>query len=153
MALRCCPPVRLLSVDAWRRRRAGKAAAPDVAALWPLWLLRVQVCLVYLASGISKLVDPDWISGLVLWDRVVRYQHELAPLPEWARDLLVERWPFYAIGPAAVLTELFIGVGLWFGRTRLVALWVALVLPRDDRDQRVGRGVQLWPPSPLCRSG
>ena len=90
---------------------AGRAAAPDVVALWPLWLLRVQVCLVYLASGTSKLVDPDWISGLVLWDRVVRYQHELAPLPGWASDLLVERWPFYVIGPAAVLTELLIGVG------------------------------------------
>ena len=120
------PAGRLLSVDAWRRRRAGRAAAPDVVALWPLWLLRVQVCLVYLASGTSKLVDPDWINGLVLWDRVVRYQTELAPLPEWARDLLVERWPFYVIGPAAVLTELLIGVGLWHGRTRLAALWVAL---------------------------
>ena len=120
------PAGRLLSVDAWRRGRAGNGTPPDVALLWPVWLLRVQVCLVYLASGISKLVDPDWLSGLVLWDRVVRYQHELAPLPEWARDLLLERWLFYAIGPAAVLTELFIGVGLWFPRTRLVALWVAL---------------------------
>ena len=48
------PAGRVLSVDAWRRRRAGRAAAPDVAPLWPLWLLRVQVCLVYLASGIEQ---------------------------------------------------------------------------------------------------
>ena len=84
--------------------------------------------LVYLASGISKLVDPDWISGLVLWDRVVRYQYVLepTPLPGWAIDLLTSRWLYYAVGPAAVLTELFIGVGLWFRRTRLAAVWVAL---------------------------
>ena len=91
--------------------------------------LRAQVCLVYLASGISKLVDPDWFGGLVLWDRVVRYQYVLepTPLPGWAIDLLTERWLYYVVGPAAVFTELFIGVGLWFGRTRLAAVWVAIV--------------------------
>ena len=91
--------------------------------------LRAQVCLVYLASGFSKLVDPDWFGGLVLWDRVVRYQYVLepTPLPAWAVDLLTERWLYYIVGPAAVFTELFVGVGLWFGRTRLAAVWVAIV--------------------------
>ena len=123
------PAGRVLSIDAVLRRRRGRPTLPDVAALWPLWLLRAQVCLVYLASGISKLVDPDWFGGLVLWDRVVRYQHVLepTPLPGWGVDLLTERWMYYAVGPAAVLTELFIGVGLWFGRTRLAAVWVAIV--------------------------
>ena len=124
------PAGRVLSVDAWWRRRRG-SAGPDRrrVALWPLWLLRAQVCLVYLASGISKLVDPDWFGGLVLWDRVVRYQYVLepTPLPGWAIDLLTERWLYYVVGPAAVFTELFIGVGLWFGRTRLAAVWVAIV--------------------------
>jgi Vitamin K-dependent gamma-carboxylase len=126
------PAGRVLSIDAWWWRRRGPPNAPDradVAPLWPLWLLRVQVCLVYLASGISKLIDPDWFGGLVLWDRVVRYQHVLepAPLPGWAVDLLTERWLYYVVGPAAVFTELFIGIGLWFGRTRLAAVWVAIV--------------------------
>ncbi len=87
------------------------------------------MCLVYLASGFSKLVDPDWFGGLVLWDRVVRYQYVLepTPLPGWAVDLLTERWLYYVVGPAAVFTELFIGIGLWFGRTRLAAVWVAIV--------------------------
>lgn len=122
------PAGRELSLDAWLRRRRGLAPLPDVAALWPLWLLRAQVCLVYLASGGSKLVDPDWRGGLVLWDRVVRYQHVLepTPLPTWAIDLLTSRWLYSFVGPAAVFTELFIGVALWFGRTRLTALWVAL---------------------------
>ena len=122
------PAGRMLSIDAWWRRRRGRLARPDVAPLWPLWLLRAQVCGVYLASGISKLVDPDWFGGLVLWDRVVRYQHVLepTPLPNWAVDLLTERWVYYIVGPAAVLTELFIGIGLWFARTRLAAVWVAI---------------------------
>jgi hypothetical protein len=122
------PAGRMLSIDGWWRRRRGRADVSDVA-LWPMWLLRAQVCLVYLASGISKLVDPDWFGGLVLWDRVVRYQHVLdpTPLPGWAIDVLTERWLYYAVGPAAVLTELFIGIGLWFSTTRLAAVWVAIV--------------------------
>jgi hypothetical protein len=123
------PAGRVLSLDAWWRRRRGRSVAPDVVALWPIWLLRVQVCLVYLASGMSKLVDPDWFGGLVLWDRVVRYQHVLepTPLPGWAVDLLTERSLYYVVGPAAVFTELFIGVALWLSSTRLVAVWVAIV--------------------------
>ncbi len=123
------PAGRVLSVDAWRRRRRGLPVLPDDVGLWPLWLLRAQVSLVYLASGFSKLVDPDWFGGLVLWDRVVRYRHVLdpTPLPEWAIDVLTSRWLYYGVAPLAVLTELFIGIGLWFGRTRLAAIWVALV--------------------------
>jgi uncharacterized membrane protein YphA (DoxX/SURF4 family) len=119
---------RALSVDAWWRRRRGRVVASE-GPLWALWLLRAQVALVYLASGISKLVDPDWIGGVVLWDRVVRYRHVLepTPLPDWAVDLLAERWVHSLLGPAAVATEIFVGIGLWFARTRLVALWVALV--------------------------
>ena len=123
------PTGRVLSIDAWRRRRTSGSARSDVVALWPLGLLRVQVCLVYLASGFSKLIDPDWVGGLVLWDRVVRYRHVLepTPIPGWAVDLLVERPLYYVIAPAAVLTELFIGIGLLVHRTRLLAVWVAVV--------------------------
>jgi len=122
------PAGRVLSVDAWRRRRQAEVVT-DLAPLWPLWLLRAQVTLVYLASGISKLVDPDWRGGLVLWDRVVRYRHVLdpTPLPEWAIDVLTSRWLYFIVGPAAVLTEIAIGLGLWFRRTRLAAVWLAIV--------------------------
>jgi uncharacterized membrane protein YphA (DoxX/SURF4 family) len=121
------PAGRVLSVDAWWRRRRGRPTS-ESAALWPVWMLRAQVCLVYLASGISKLVDPDWIGGLVLWDRVVRYQSVLepTPLPDWAIDLLTTRWLYYGVAPLAVATELFVGAALWFGRTRLLAIWIAV---------------------------
>jgi hypothetical protein len=123
------PAGRVLSVDALIRRRRGRPVAVDDVALWPVWLLRAQVCLVYLASGLSKLVDPDWFGGLVLWDRVVRYQHVLepTPLPGWAVDLLTERALYYVVGPAAVFTELLIGVGLWVASTRLAAVWFAII--------------------------
>lgn len=123
------PVGRQLSLDAWWRRARGRAGATDTAPLWPLMLLRTQVSLVYLASGVSKLVDPDWFGGLVLWDRVVRNQHHLepTPLPGWSIDLLTWRPLFYVVAPVVVLSEVLVGLGLWWARGRLAALWVALV--------------------------
>jgi uncharacterized membrane protein YphA (DoxX/SURF4 family) len=123
------PSGRELSADAWIRRRLHRPALPVVVPLWPLWLLRGQLCLVYLASGVSKLIDPDWFGGLVLWDRMVRNQHHLdpTPLPAWSIDLLTSRWLFFILGPVIVGTELFVGLGLWFTRTRLAAIWMGIL--------------------------
>jgi uncharacterized membrane protein YphA (DoxX/SURF4 family) len=123
------PTGRVLSVDAWWRRVRGRPALTDEALLWPLYLLRTQVSLVYLASGISKLVDPDWLGGIVLWDRVVRYQHHLepTPLPDWGIDFLTWRPLYLLVAPAAIAIELFVGLGLWSPRTRLAALWLGVV--------------------------
>ena len=113
-AVALVPSGRVLSIDSWRRRRAGRPR-PDVVALWPLWLVRVQIGLVYLASGISKLVDPDWVGGLVLWDRVVRYQHVLdpTPLPGWAIDLLTQRWLYSSPPRSPWRSNCSSGSGCW----------------------------------------
>ena len=123
----------MLSLDARRRRRSGVSADPcDRATLWPLYLLRALVSSVYFASGFSKLTDPDWVGGLVLWDRVVRYQdnvrHSVLPGPvaDAVLDVLTTRWFHAILSPMAVATELFIAIGLWFPRTRLAAVWAAL---------------------------
>ncbi|HEY3142797.1 MAG TPA: HTTM domain-containing protein [Acidimicrobiales bacterium] len=123
------PAGRVLSVDAWWRRWRGLPMLSDRVVIWPLILLRIQVSLVYLASGFSKLIDPDWFGGLVLWDRVVRYKYTLdpTPLPEWGIDFLTWRPLYWFVAPVAVLTELFIGLGLWSQRTRLAAIWAAVL--------------------------
>ena len=127
---------RVLSLDARRRRRrTGRTPhdeLDDTATLWPLWLLRALAASVYLASGVSKLIDPDWFGGLVLWDRAVRYQHLVhdrlpGPLADPIVALVTARWVHTLTSPVAVAMELFIGLGVWFARTRLAAVWVALV--------------------------
>jgi hypothetical protein len=55
------------SIDAWLERRRG-ARAPDQASgpssvIAPLRLIRLQVALVYLSSGLWKLLDPHWRDG------------------------------------------------------------------------------------------
>jgi Vitamin K-dependent gamma-carboxylase len=93
--------------------------------LWPVYLMRAVVSSVYVTSGVAKLLNADWRSGLVLWDRVVRYDHAI-PFDGWIRELLTSRAFHYFLSPAAIATELFIGLGLWFARTRLAAIWVAI---------------------------
>jgi HTTM domain len=122
------PTDRALSVDAWRARRRGRPLAPT-ATLWPLWLLRAMVASVYFASAASKLSNPSWRDGTVLFDRASRSRDELqhSPLPGALVDLFTARWFHSAFAPAAIATELFIAIGLWFPRTRYAAIWTAVV--------------------------
>ena len=105
------------------------AMAPVAQAgpAWPLWLLRFECAAVYGASGLSKLVDPDWFGGTVTWQRVVQARNDLHPLPDWAVSLLTNRDFHTGAAKAIVLTELFIALGLWSRRTRYAAVWVAAI--------------------------
>lgn len=115
------PTGRALALDARLR-----GTMSDEGWLWPVWLLRVIASSVYLTSGGTKLLEADWRSGRVLWDRVVRHADEI-PFDGWVSDLLTSRAFHRVLAPSAIATELFIGLGLWFPRTRLVAIWVAIV--------------------------
>ena len=116
-------------MDAWLRRRRGRPALELSAPAWPLWLLRFECAAIYAASGVSKLVDPDWFGGTVTWQRVSRARDQLEawPLPDWAVSLLTDRSFHTGAAKFVVLTELFIAVGLWSRRTRYAAVWVAVV--------------------------
>jgi uncharacterized membrane protein YphA (DoxX/SURF4 family) len=127
--LAVAPCGRELSLDAWLRRRRGRPALELTSAAWPLWLLRFESSAVYAASGLSKLLDPDWFGGTVTWQRVVRAREDLEamPLPEWAISILTDRGFHTGAAKFIVLTELFIAVGLWWRGSRYLAVWVAVV--------------------------
>jgi Vitamin K-dependent gamma-carboxylase len=127
--LAVAPCGRELSVDAWVRRRRGQPALDPSAPAWPLWLLRFECAAIYGASGLSKLVDPDWFGGTVTWQRVVRARDELNEwqLPDWAVSVLTDQSFHTAAAKMIVFTELFIAVGLWWRGTRYAAVWVAVV--------------------------
>jgi uncharacterized membrane protein YphA (DoxX/SURF4 family) len=124
--LAVAPCGRELSVDAWIRRRRGRPPLAQSAPAWPLWVLRFECAAVYGASGLSKLLDPDWFGGTVTWQRVVRARDELGALPDWAVSLLTNRSFHTGAAKLIVLTELSIAVGLWRRRTRYAAVWVAV---------------------------
>ena len=106
----------------------GRPPLPISAPGWPLWLLRFEAATVYAASGMSKLLDPDWFSGTVTWQRVVlvRDRVDASVLPSWAVDVLTNR-SFHTVAAKLIIaTELFIAAGLWSRRTRYAAVWVAI---------------------------
>jgi hypothetical protein len=126
--LAVAPCGRELSVDSWRRRRRGRPVLDLTGPAWPLWLLRFECAAVYGASGLSKLVDPDWFGGTVTWQRVVRARADLEawPLPDWVVSILTDRGFHTGAAKLIVLTELFIALGLWWRGTRYAAVWVAV---------------------------
>ncbi len=127
-ALAVTPCGRELSLDAWWRRRRGLPQLPTTSPAWPLWLLRFEAAMVYGASGLSKLVDPDWFGGEVTWHRVERTRQriEASVLPDWIVPVLADRSFHTVVAKLIVATELFIALGLWSRRTRYAAVWVAV---------------------------
>ena len=106
---------------------APVAPVAQAGPAWPLWLLRFECAAVYGASGLSKLLDPDWFGGTVSWQRVLHARADLHPLPDWAVSVLTNRDFHTGAAKAIILTELFIALGLWSRRTRYGAVWVAAV--------------------------
>lgn len=116
------------SLDALRRRRRDEPARAPVAPRWPLMLLRFQIAVMYVASGVGKLTDPDWIGGTVTRLRMVEGTVRSidagipAGLVDWASTTA-----FHGVAaPVIVLTEIGIGIGLLTPRGRSAAIWMAV---------------------------
>jgi hypothetical protein len=125
--LALAPCDRELSLDRVRRRRTGHALPTDAPG-WPLWLLRFEAAAVYGASGLSKLLDPDWFDGTVAHGRIVENVPDMVRhgVPHWVVSLLTNRTFDSFGGKVAIATELFLAIGLWSRRTRYAAVWVAV---------------------------
>jgi hypothetical protein len=125
IGLAVLPVGRHISIDAWLGRGRSR---PRGTRLWPLWLMRFEAATVYAASGFSKLIDPDWWGGTVTRLRVERYGDLAADrgVPDWLLDLLSTQGFHWWFAKIVVLTELAIGLGFLWRRTRLGAVWLAI---------------------------
>jgi hypothetical protein len=107
-----------------RSFRLGSYPGPRVGPLWAARLAQLQVSLIYLASGGSKLVDPDWRSGRVLLERFRLYlQTEATGTVAWLVERVARPEVAGLLAALAIATELFLAVGLWWRRTRALALF------------------------------
>ena len=84
------PSGATLSVDRliarwWARRRGRELPPPQpsVAANVALRLMQVHFCIIYMASGLSKLQGPAWWNGMAVWGTMANYS--FAPM----------NWPAY----------------------------------------------------------
>ncbi len=117
--------VALAPCDRSWRATEPSVPEPRTGPFWAVHLAQLQVSLVYLASGGSKLLDPDWRSGIVLADRIARHANVAvaAGVPRRVVETLAQAEVASAVAKLAIMTELVICVALWLRPTRVVALW------------------------------
>lgn len=93
-------------------RRVGERA---VVRAWPVFLIKLQVSVVYGFAALSK-INAVYLSGAV-----VKAHFMYAPAwftPPWALSAALPLLAALSIG-----TELFLSIALWNARCRWVALW------------------------------
>jgi HTTM domain len=62
------PTGRWCSIDAWRGgERAARAADGWLGPGWPVRLLQIHVCAMYAVAGGTRLTDPGWLGGEMLF--------------------------------------------------------------------------------------
>jgi hypothetical protein len=114
---------RVLSVDAWRNG-ASQAGGGLTGDIWPLRLARVQIALIYLSSGVTKLFGELWRDGTAL-----HYVLQLNAFHRFPVTL-----PLSAEGLLTTLTYLTLLWELGFvflifnRRTRSAVLWFGVMM-------------------------
>jgi hypothetical protein len=106
------------------RREANEEAAP----LWAAYAIRAQVSLMYLTSGGTKLLDPDWRGGLMMRGMVATFAKLVENRGVSPVVIAALESPLGAslLAKGAIATELGLAVLLWVPRARRLALWVGL---------------------------
>ncbi|HEY1860307.1 MAG TPA: HTTM domain-containing protein [Gemmataceae bacterium] len=143
------PSGAALSVDRWLARRwkakrtgqkvggilDGAAPAPSVGANFALRLMQIHYCIIYFASGTSKLQGPAWWGGTALW--FVYANPEFAPMHLrlykefvfYLADHLWVRETFLAVGAAStIVLELSLPFLIWIRRWRPYMIAAAVLL-------------------------
>lgn len=104
------------------------APRPGTGPRWAARLVGAQISLVYLASSLGKLFDPDWRGGAVLHLRFSQGRHITEHLlPEAIVAFVSRPWFAEVASLLAIGSELFLALGLWFARTRPAALWLGVM--------------------------
>jgi hypothetical protein len=103
----------------------GEDPATRMGPMWAARLAQAQVSIVYLASGGSKLLDPDWRSGRVIFERFVLFGHNAIDqgVPERVVHWLTRPEVGGLLAKMAIATEILLAFGLWFRTSRVAALW------------------------------
>jgi hypothetical protein len=157
------PAGRRLSIDAWLRRRRGRAPLPAIAPGWPLRLLQIHTCAMYAVAGWSRLDKPDWLRGdlveialsSALSSRVAVDWSAVAPalaLLTWSALVLEGLAPFLLWVPrvrrawAAALLALHVGLAVllhlevWAWSGVMAAGLLAFLLPDEASSPETPKG-------------
>jgi hypothetical protein len=109
--------------------------APQVSANVALRLLQIHVCIIYVASGLSKLQGPAWWSGVAVWGTMVNYEFSPMRLQiyTWFLQLISEyRWLWELVTTGGSYFTLIFEIGfpflVWIPSLRWTMVLAAVLL-------------------------
>jgi len=106
----------------------GRAAVRGAAPLWAQHAIKAQVSFMYLASGGSKLFDPDWRGGLMMRGMVQSFARLVRDrgVPQSLLEAMQTPLGASLLAKGAISTELALAVLLWWPRAFWVAVFVGV---------------------------
>ncbi|MCA9232610.1 MAG: hypothetical protein KDA57_18315 [Planctomycetales bacterium] len=109
----------------WRLRRGDTSpVAPSTSANLAIRLIQLHLCIIYLFSGLAKLLGENWQAGSAVWWAVANYEYQSLSAT-WLAS-----WPVL-VGLATHITvfwELFYCCLVWNRHLRPIVLWIAVVV-------------------------
>ncbi len=118
------------SLDSVRRARNGNSdpVRPRTGANLAIRLIQVHLCIIYLFSGLAKLMGENWQAGTAVWWALANQEYQSISMT-WLAN-----WPTF--GPivialathATVFWELFYCCLVWNRYTRPLMLWMAVAI-------------------------
>ena len=114
------PAWRALSFDARRRNLL------PMGPLWTGFLIKAQMTLIYLASAVSKTLDPEWRAGAALAGRGMEITWALV-MPGFVLDIVPPEAGVRLLTTLALVSEFVLPVLLWFRPTRRLAIWLGVL--------------------------
>lgn len=115
------PGARALTLD--RRKVVPEGGTPRIPA-WPLRLVQVQLCIVYVVSGVWKVAGEAWWDGSALVYALDNPAFSRFGLPDWAWLQPV----FVVVSVSVAWWELLFPVLVYWTRTRRWALLYGVIL-------------------------
>src|SRR5436190_6178685 len=114
---------------------APSRPAPRVSANLAVRLLQIHFCMIYLASGLSKLQGNAWWNGTAVWGTMAVYEYcpmQMVTYDALLRFLCAHRWLWEIAMTSGVAFTLFTEIGfpflVWNRKTRWWMIAVAVLL-------------------------
>lgn len=108
---------------------------PRVSANLALRLMNVHLCVIYLASGLSKLLGPAWWNGTAVWGTMANPEFSPVHFPGYMyflETISEHRWMWEVVVGGGVVFTLAFEIGfaflVWLPRWRWVMLCSAVLL-------------------------
>jgi hypothetical protein len=132
LLLMLMPSGAALSLGSWRRRRAGRESGPVYVPAWTVRIIQVQLCAIYLSTGLVKLqgswewegpfgFEGTWWDGTSIhyalnYVTMSRWSYASLPLPFWlTATMTYTSVAWEVLFPLLMLHRWTRGPALWFG--------------------------------------